>query len=84
MGAMDTPEGWAVEHGKLRRTFTFHDFSEAWGFMSRVALAAERAGHHPDWSNSWNRVTIELVTHDEGATVTQKDVSLAEAINRLV
>ena len=72
-----------VQSGKLRREFTFSDFSEAWAFMARVALMAEKADHHPDWSNSWNRVTIELVSHDAGA-VTERDTKLATAINGLL
>jgi len=75
--------GWSVAAGKLRRTFTFKDFSEAWGFMSRVALAAEKMDHHPDWSNVWNRVTIELSTHDAGG-LTKNDFALAAKINTLV
>jgi 4a-hydroxytetrahydrobiopterin dehydratase len=83
--ANDTaPDGWVNADGMLRRELRFADFSEAWGFMNRVALLAERAQHHPNWSNVWNRVTIELTTHDAGDTVTDKDVALAEAINRLV
>ena len=66
----------------LTRAFRFRDFSEAFGFMARVALLAERAGHHPDWSNSYNRVEIALKTHDKDA-VTQKDIDLATAINAL-
>jgi 4a-hydroxytetrahydrobiopterin dehydratase len=69
-----------VQSGKLHREFTFSDFSEAWAFMARVALLAEKANHHPDWSNSWNRVTIELMSHDAGA-VTDRDVKLATAIS---
>ncbi len=78
------PEGWEEAEGTLRREFLFADFSEAWGFMSRVALLADAAGHHPDWSNSWNRVTIELTTHDAGNTVTADDVDLATAVNALL
>lgn len=77
------PEAWIVADGKLRRELTFADFSEAFAFMARVALAAEKAGHHPDWSNSWNRVVIELVTHDAQG-LTDRDTALAEAINRIV
>lgn len=72
---------WIETGGRLRRTFTFADFSEAWAFMTRVALAAERADHHPDWSNSWNTVTIELTSHDTGG-VTDRDRDLAGAIDR--
>lgn len=74
--------GWAAEGEALKRAFTFKDFSAAFGFMTRVAIAAEKAGHHPDWSNSYNRVTIVLTTHDAGG-VTQKDVMLAKAIDAI-
>ena len=77
------PPGWEVRGGKLRREFTFADFSAAWAFMSRVALLAERSGHHPDWWNSWNKVVIELVSHDVRA-VTERDQQLAAAINGLL
>ena len=75
--------GWSVAASKLRRTFTFKDFSEAFAFMTRVALAAEKMDHHPDWSNVWNRVTIELSTHDAGG-LTHNDFALAARINSLV
>ena len=78
------PDGWVSADGMLRRELKFADFSEAWGFMNRVALLAERAQHHPNWSNVWNKVTIELTTHDAGDTVTDKDVELANAINALL
>ncbi len=77
------PPGWDVVDGKLHRELTFADFSEAFAFMTRVALLAEKAGHHPDWSNSWNRVVIDLVSHDAGG-ITDRDVALAAAINTLV
>ena len=66
----------------LHRELRFADFSEAFGFMSRVALAAEAMGHHPNWSNVWNRVTIDLVTHDLGG-VSSLDRTLAERINAI-
>ncbi|MGH7042226.1 MAG: 4a-hydroxytetrahydrobiopterin dehydratase [Acetobacteraceae bacterium] len=66
----------------IRRSFRFADFSAAWGFMSRVALLAEQLGHHPDWSNVWNRVEITLSTHDAGG-LTALDVRLATAIDAL-
>jgi 4a-hydroxytetrahydrobiopterin dehydratase len=75
---------WDEADGKLRRTFEFRDFSEAWGFMARVALLAEKADHHPEWSNVWNKVTIELTTHSAGSTVTAKDRDLAAAIDALL
>ena len=76
--------GWTYEDksGSIARVFRFKDFSEAFAFMSRVALAAEKAGHHPDWSNSYNKVSIALSTHDAGG-VTENDVKLAEAIAAL-
>jgi 4a-hydroxytetrahydrobiopterin dehydratase len=80
---VDAPSGWEVIDGKLHRELVFADFAEAFAFMTRVAAAAERADHHPDWSNSWNTVTIDLTSHDVGG-LTARDVVLAEAINELV
>jgi 4a-hydroxytetrahydrobiopterin dehydratase len=79
-----TPDGWTLTNNRLRREFVFRDFAEAFAFMTRVALIAERRDHHPNWSNSWNTVTIELTSHDAGNTVTDRDVKLATAINALV
>jgi len=73
---LKTLPGWALEAGKLHKTFTFKDFVEAWSFMSAVALAAEAMGHHPEWSNVWNRVTVDLTTHDAGG-ITTLDFDLA-------
>ena len=67
----------------LERQFTFKTFSEAFGFITRVALAAQAANHHPDWSNSYNRVTIRLSSHDAGG-VTRRDIDLAKAISALI
>lgn len=75
---------WKEEDNKLKRTFEFKNFVEAFGFMSSVALVAEKMEHHPNWSNVYNTVTIELTTHDAGNTVTDKDRKLAEAIDKLV
>ncbi len=75
---------WQERDGKLVAEFTFRDFTEAWGFMSRVALLAEKANHHPNWSNVWNKVVIELTTHDAGSTVTDKDRDLAAKIDALL
>ena len=74
------PEGWSLADGKLHREIEFHDFVEAFGFMSMVALLAEKANHHPDWSNSWNKVVIDLMSHDKGE-ITDRDRDLANAIN---
>ena len=81
---MDTPDGWALEEGgkALVRTVKFKDFSEAFGFLARVALHSEKMDHHPEFTNVWNRVDFRLTSHDEGR-VTDRDRSLAEAINRL-
>ena len=74
--------GWKRREKKLHRTFTFRDFSEAFGFMARAALVAEKLDHHPDWSNAWNRVTVDLTTHDAGG-LTELDFRLAAEMNRL-
>lgn len=76
--------GWNESHDALRRDFEFADFSEAFAFMTRVALLAERAEHHPDWSNVYNRVSIALTTHDADSTVTAADRDLAAAIDQLL
>ncbi len=75
---------WKEENNKLSRTFEFRDFSEAFGFMSRVALLAEKQNHHPEWSNVWNKVTIHLSTHDAGNIVTERDRKLALAIDKML
>ena len=81
---MDAPDGWTLEDGgkALVRTFKFKDFSEAFGFLTRVALHAEKVDHHPEFTNVWNCVDFRLTSHDAGG-VTERDVNLAEAINRL-
>ncbi|MFT8245416.1 4a-hydroxytetrahydrobiopterin dehydratase [Roseomonas sp. BN140053] len=71
------------ERDALRRRFAFRDFSEAWGFMNRVALLAEQQDHHPEWSNVWNRVEIVLTTHDAGG-LSARDLRLAAAIDALL
>lgn len=79
---MDVPSGWELEDdGKaLVRSFRFNDFSEAFGFLTRVALYAEKADHHPEFTNVWNRVDFRLTSHDADG-VTDRDLKLAEAIN---
>jgi len=77
------PEWRRVEgRDAISRSFKFKDFSAAWGFMSRVALAAEKLDHHPEWSNVWNRVEVTLSSHDAGG-LTARDFKLAAAIDRL-
>lgn len=75
---------WTEEENKLKRTFEFNNFVEAFGFMSQVALLAEKMDHHPNWSNVYNQVNIELTTHDQGNVVTERDRKLAAAIDELL
>ena len=81
---MEIPEGWALSaDGKaLERSYRFKNFSEAFAFLARVAMHAEKVDHHPEFTNAWNRVDFRLTTHDTGA-VTARDVELAQAINGL-
>jgi 4a-hydroxytetrahydrobiopterin dehydratase len=71
--------GWKISNGKLHREYQFLDFALAFGFMATAAIAIEAIGHHPEWSNVWNRVTVDLSTHDAGG-ITSKDVNLAEKL----
>ena len=73
---------WDAVRGGIARSFEFGDFGEAFAFMTRVALEAEKANHHPEWSNVWNRVDIFLTTHDSGG-ITANDVALATKIDRI-
>lgn len=81
---MDIPDGWTLgEDGKaLEKSFRFKDFSEAFGFMTRVAMHSEKVNHHPEFTSVWNRVDFRLTTHDSGG-VTERDMKLARAINEL-
>ena len=74
---------WSEQNNKLYRKFQFKDFSEAFAFMTRVALIAEKMDHHPLWTNVWNTVEVWLSTHDAGDVVTEKDRKLAAAIDKL-
>ncbi len=82
---MDIPDGWSLEGGgnALVRSLKFKDFNEAFGFLTRVALHAEKQDHHPEFTSVWNRVDMRLTSHDAGG-VTDRDIRLAEAINRLI
>ena len=82
---MNAPEGWTLETGgkALLKTVKVTDFSEAFAFLVRVALHAEKVDHHPEFTNVWNRIDFRLTTHDAGE-VTDRDVELARAINRLL
>lgn len=74
--------GWTIQNGKLHREYKFADFVEAFGFMASVALIAERMNHHPEWFNVWNKVVIDLTTHDVGG-ITSNDFALAAEMERL-
>ena len=79
LNAMGT--GWNVEDGKLTKTFIFKDFIEAFGFMTQIALSAEKMNHHPEWHNVYSRVSVQLVTHSESA-ITDLDIALAEKMEQ--
>jgi len=81
--ALATLHEWSIDKGKLFRQFNFRDFSEAFGFMTRVALLAEKHNHHPEWFNVYRRVDIWLTTHDVGG-LSERDTRLAQAIDRLL
>lgn len=74
---------WEERENKLVKTFEFKDFTEAFGFMSKVAIEAEKMNHHPLWTNVWNKVSFELTTHDSGNTITDLDRTLAAKIDEL-
>lgn len=74
---------WKEEDNRLKKVFEFKDFKEAFAFMTRVAFLAEAHNHHPNWSNVYNKVIIELTTHDAGNQITEKDRKLAEAIDQI-
>lgn len=80
--ALGELEGWSVSNGKLHKEFTFGDFVEAFGFMTSVALIAEQMNHHPEWYNVYNRLTIDLTTHDVGG-ISTSDIAFARIIDRL-
>ena len=74
---------WTETNNRLSRSFEFRNFVDAFAFMTKVALTAEKMNHHPDWQNVYNKVTITLYTHDAGDVVTEKDRTLAKAIDKL-
>ena len=75
--------GWSISNGKLHKEFTFETFNQAFGFMTRAAMEIEKMNHHPEWLNVYNRLTVELTTHDAGG-ITQNDINLARILNSLV
>lgn len=74
---------WIEQDNKLLKSFTFQNFTEAFGFMAKVAIEAEKMNHHPEWTNVYNKVSFKLSTHDAGDVVTEKDRKLAEVIENL-
>lgn len=74
---------WISENNRLKKTFKFKDFTNAFAFMTKVAIVAEKMNHHPTWTNTWNTVSFELSTHDAGDIVTDKDRRLAQAIDEV-
>ncbi len=76
-------QGWSVVNEKLHKEFQFDNFNQAFGFMTRPAMEIEKMNHHPEWFNVYNKITIELTTHDAGG-ITKNDVNLAKILNSLV
>jgi 4a-hydroxytetrahydrobiopterin dehydratase len=74
---------WTSEQNRLKKTFKFKDFTNAFAFMTKVAIVAEKMNHHPTWTNTWNTVSFELSTHDAGDIVTDRDRRLAQAIDEV-
>ena len=79
---ISTLEGWSVKNGKLHKDFEFASFNEAFGFMTRAAMEIEKMNHHPEWLNVYNKISIDLMTHDAGG-ITQNDIMLAKILNSL-
>ena len=75
--------GWSVKNDKLHKEFQFNDFNQAFGFMTRAAMEIEKMNHHPEWFNVYNRILVELTTHDVGG-ITDNDVNLARILNSLI
>ena len=76
-------EGWAIKDNKLHKEFQFDSFNQAFGFMTRSAMEIEKMNHHPEWFNVYNRITVDLTTHDAGG-ITKNDINLARILNSLV
>ncbi len=76
---LESLNGWIIQNGKLHKQFSFSDFVEAFSFMTKIALYAEKMNHHPEWFNVYNRITIDLMTHDAGG-ITSNDIALARFI----
>lgn len=79
---LESLQGWFIRDGKLHKDFVFVDFDEAFGFMTKAAVEIEKMNHHPEWFNVYNKLSIDLTTHDAGG-ITQNDVNLAKVLNSL-
>jgi len=79
---LQSMKGWSLDHGKLHKKFKFENFSEAFAWMTRIAMVAETMNHHPEWSNVYNRVEVDLTTHDAGG-ISPADFELASVMDRL-
>jgi len=80
---LENLSGWNVKNGKLHKEFQFDNFNQAFGFMTRAAMEIEKMNHHPEWFNVYNKITIELITHDAGG-ITRNDTKLAKILNSLI
>ena len=81
--ALENLDGWSVVNGKLHKDFRFDDFNQAFGFMTRAVTHIEKMNHHPEWFNVYNKLTVELTTHDAGG-ITKNDINLARILNSLI
>lgn len=82
-GQLKNITGWSIVNGKLHKEIEFDDFNEAFGFMTRAAMHIEKMNHHPEWFNVYNKLVIDLNTHDVGG-ITENDISLAKILNSLL
>ncbi len=80
---LESLDGWSVVNGKLHKDFQFDDFNQAFGFIARASMHIEKMNHHPEWFNVYNKLSVDLMTHDAGG-ITQNDVNLAKILNSLV
>ena len=80
---MDNNPSWTIHNNAIKKEFKFDNFIEAFGFITKVSLLSEKMDHHPNWQNTYNKVTIELTTHDQGG-ITTNDVNLAKSIDKLI
>jgi len=77
---LENLQGWSIVDGKLHKEFQFTDFNQAFGFMTRASMEIEKMNHHPEWFNVYNKITVDLMTHDAGG-ITQNDLDLAKILN---